>query len=70
MIIDNLDQMHAIVQDSKTLKWDGWSVLSLVEDDFAEYLPSGSYDRTTGKWYKKTVFHCTEKGWDIPESVM
>lgn len=70
MLIDSLEQMEIIVNKNPQLRWTGWDIEHLVEDDYAEYLQIGTYDRSSGKWYRKSVYHCTEKGWEIPESVV
>jgi hypothetical protein len=70
MLITDLNKMEQIVSSNPSLTWSGWDVIQLTQDDYAEYLSVGVFNRETSKWYKKTVFPCTEDGWDIPESVM
>ena len=70
MKISDMQEMDEIVKASKSLSWDGWDVVHIVQDDSAEFLPTGTFDKLTLQWYKKTVFTCTEEGWEIPESVM
>jgi hypothetical protein len=70
MLIDDLARMEEIVDKNKTLTWDGWDVVQLIQDDYAEYLQVGVFDQKTLQWYRKTVFPCTEEGWEIPESVI
>lgn len=70
MQITDMNQMEIIVNSNPSLSWSGWDVVQLIQDDYAEYLPVGVFNRETSKWYRKTVFPCTEDGWDVPESVM
>lgn len=70
MIIDDIVKMDILVEKNPNLRWDGWNVVQLIQDDYAEFLVNGVYDRETSKWYRKTVYACSEKGWEIPESVM
>jgi hypothetical protein len=70
MIVSDADQMDAIVQKNEKLSWDGWNVVHLVKDDYAEFLSVGIFDKKSSQWYRKTIYQCTEMGWNIPESVM
>jgi hypothetical protein len=69
MIISDLNKMEEIVDKNSNLSWEGWNVVQLIQDDYAEYLINGVFDKKKLLWYRKNVFPCTEKGWDIPESV-
>ena len=64
-----MNEMDEIVKANKSLSWDGWNVVQMVQDDYAEFLSVGTLDKLTMQWYRKIVFPCTENGWDIPESV-
>jgi hypothetical protein len=70
MIVSNLSEIEGIVNNNPKLSWDGWDVVFLEQDDYAEFLPVGVFDNKTLQWYKKTVYPCTEKGWELPESVI
>jgi hypothetical protein len=70
MIVSDQNDVENIVNKNPDLSWDGWDVVHLVQDDYAEYLLIGVFDNSTRQWYKKTTYPCTDKGWDLPESVM
>jgi hypothetical protein len=70
MIVSNLNDVEVIVKNNPSLSWDGWNIVCLIQDDYAEYLPIGVFDKITRQWYKKTTYPCNDKGWDLPESVI
>lgn len=70
MLIKYLNEMEDIVSNSDSLRWDGWNVINLIEDDLAEYTVEGYFDRKNSRWYRKNTYFITENGWEIPESVM
>lgn len=70
MLIKNLHDMENIVASNNSLRWEGWDIINLIEDDLAEYSVDGCFDRVTGRWYKKSIYSITENGWEIPESVI
>ena len=65
-----MKKMEEYVRNSNNLSWDGWNVVYKKQDDYAEYLVDGYFDRETGKWYRKTVYSCGENGWEIPNAVL
>ena len=70
MLINDIKQMEDIVNKHRHLSWAGWSVVSLKQDDYAEYLSEGFFDKSTGRWYRKSVYSCGDNGWEIPDSVL
>jgi len=70
MKISDVNKMEEMVKANESLSWDGWNVIQMLQDDYAEFLPIGTFDKTTMQWYRKLVFVCTEDGWEIPESVV
>jgi len=70
MIVSDQINAEEIVNKNPNLSWDGWNIVYRVQDDYAEYLPIGVFDNLTMQWYRKTIYPCTEQGWDLPESVM
>ena len=70
MIIKTIDQADEIVNNNLNLSWDGWDIIYMVQDDYAEYLSIGIFDKKDGKWYKRIVFSYGESGWEIPDSVI
>lgn len=70
MIVSNQNDAEEIVSKNSSLSWDGWDIIHLVKDDYAEYLHVGFFDKSTMQWYRKTIYQCIDQGWDLPESVM
>jgi hypothetical protein len=70
MIVKNSDDAHEIVNKNPELSWEGWTIVRTVQDDYAEYLAIGTFNREDGRWYRKEKFPLHEFGWDIPDSVV
>jgi hypothetical protein len=70
MIVSNLEEAQEIVENTKTLGWEGWDIVQLIEDDYAEYLPNGVYNKDTNKWYRRISYELTPDGWIIPDKVI
>lgn len=70
MLITDLEQMEEIVNKNNNLSWDGWDVVFLAQDDYAEFLHEGYFDKQANKWYRKTIYSCGSNGWEIPDSVL
>lgn len=70
MIISDQNDAEEIVNKNPNLSWDGWNIVHLIQDDYAEFLPIGFFNKSTKQWYRKKIYPCTEQGWDLPESVM
>lgn len=70
MKVTSLSEAEQIVDSNPLLSWDGWDILYVVQDDYAEFLHIGFFDQESKKWYKRFVFECLEDGWDIPDSVI
>ena len=70
MKIKSLSEAEKVVGNNPNLSWDGWDVVYLVQDDYAEFLHIGFFDKESGKWCKRLIFSCGPDGWDIPDSVI
>lgn len=70
MKVTDLNQAEELVKINPHLSWDGWNIVLLKEDEYAEFLSSGYFDRNTEKWYRRQVFPCKDNGWNIPDSVL
>lgn len=70
MIIKTIDEASEIVDSNNSLSWDGWNIIHLRQDDYAEYLSIGVFNKSDGKWYRKTVFSYDEDGWNIPDELI
>lgn len=70
MLINSMEEMEEIVSKHQHLSWEGWDIISLKQDDYAQYLSEGFLDKETGRWYRKSRYSCGENGWEIPDSVL
>jgi hypothetical protein len=70
MIVSDVNEMHEIVRNNSALSWDGWVVVKSVQDDYAEYLASGFYNREDSRWYRRERYPLHEFGWEIPDGVI
>lgn len=68
MILKTIDEAESFVNSNESFSWDGWNIVKLIQDDYAEYLSIGSFNKNNGKWYRKIVFECSDYGWQIPDS--
>jgi len=68
MRIKTLDEMDKIVQNNPELHWEGWTVVRLQRDDYAEYLSVGT--KRDGQWYKRTEYLPDSEGWEIPPVIV
>lgn len=69
MIIQTMDEAEKFVKDHPNFSWDGWDIVYLIQDDYAEYLPTGFYNREENQWYRKSIYSYN-KGWNIPDAVI
>lgn len=69
MIIQSLDEAEIFVESHKNFSWDGWNIVYIVQDDYAEYLHTGFFDKESGKWYNRSIYRYSDSGWNIPDSV-
>jgi hypothetical protein len=67
MLVTNLEDMEKIVDSQKDLSWDGWSVVKYKSNPAAQFNKSGAF--LNGRWYSKSIFPLTEKGWSIPNNL-
>ena len=64
MLINNLEQMEKVVQDNKSLSWDGWDVVELVKSQSAMFKNNGAF--VNNQWYIKNTFKLSRDGWSLP----
>lgn len=65
MLINSLEKMESIVENNKSLTWDGWTV---VENSFKEngvMSEKGAY--INGRWIVQKRYDATADGWEIPD---
>lgn len=70
MIIQTLGEAEQLVDNHPNFTWDGWDIVYTVQDDYAEYLPIGFYNKEENKWYRKSIYSYEDSGWNIPDSVL
>lgn len=59
------DQAHDIVENNKSLYWDGWDILEFKKDNSAEYHPKGV--RKNGVWGYVKRYSPNDEGWRLPK---
>jgi len=69
MIIQTMNEAEKFVKDHPNFSWDGWDIVYLIQDDYAEYLSVGVYNKEENKWYKKSRYPY-DNGWNIPDPVI
>lgn len=70
MLVNNMEEMEKIVSKNSNLSWDGWNVVHLKQDDYAEFSSNGFFDKISGRWYRKNIYSCGNDGWEIPDVAM
>lgn len=65
MLINSLEKMEQIVSANKSLKWDGWTVISLQPTNGG--VTSNNGVRVNGRWYLQKRYDVQSNGWDIPD---
>jgi len=63
-----MDEAEEFVNTHPNFTWDGWDIVYVIQDDYAEYLSSGFYNKEENKWYRKSIYSY-DGGWNIPDSV-
>ena len=64
MNITSLDAMETIVENNKSLFWNGWNVEERTVNPMAWTKPEAKFIRNT--WYSVKTYLLTDSGWDIP----
>jgi hypothetical protein len=59
--------METIVDNNKSLTWDGWDVLELKKSPTAWMKPNAIFKNG---WFSTTRFSLTESGWEIPSKLV
>jgi hypothetical protein len=69
MIIATIDEAEEFVNNHQNFTWDGWDIVYMVQDDYAEYLAAGIFNKEEKKWYRRIIY-AYDGGWNIPNSVI
>jgi hypothetical protein len=67
MLIKSLQEMEIIVSNNDSLKWDGWTVVSLTPTESGTMSKNGILIDDT--WHIQKRFELTEDGWNIPNKI-
>lgn len=68
MLIKSLQEMEIIVSNNDSLRWDGWTVVSLKPTESGMMSKDGVV--IDDKWYLQKRFELTEDGWNIPNKIV
>jgi hypothetical protein len=64
MQVTSLEKMETIVSASKSLSWDGWTVVDTQKNPTGWTKTNGAF--INDSWHTQNRFEPTEQGWDIP----
>lgn len=64
MKINSLEQMETIVENNKSLEWDGWNVKEVTPSPTGWTKKSGMF--RNGSWYSQKNYVLNFDGWDLP----
>lgn len=68
MMMNNLEQMEDIVKINKSLSWNGWDVVHILENASGYMDKNGAF--INEKWHIKQTFKLERHGWDIPKKFL
>ena len=64
-MINSLEEAETIVDNNKSLGWNGWDIVHFNKMPTAWMKPEGVY--RNGEWYIQKHYNPSEKGWEIPD---
>jgi hypothetical protein len=64
MKINSLEQMETIVENNKSLLWDGWNVKEITQSPTGWMKPNGVFRK--GEWFVQKNYDLKYEGWEIP----
>jgi hypothetical protein len=64
MLVSSLEKMETIVENNKSLSWDGWTVLENITKENGVMSPEGRL--VNGRWIVQKRYELTTDGWEIP----
>lgn len=68
MLINSLETMETIVENNKSLSWDGWTVIESRTKEDGMMSKDGAY--VDGKWIVQKRYNITSDGWEIPNKLV
>ena len=63
MLINSLKKMEAIVENNKSLSWDGWTVVESLKENG---VVSKDGALVNGRWIVQKRYEANSDGWEIP----
>jgi len=64
MLINSLEAMETVVENNKSLSWDGWTVIESKKSPTAWMNKEGTF--VNGTWILQKRFEPSMNGWKIP----
>ena len=64
MKINSLEQMETIVENNKSLEWNGWDVVEITKSPTGWMKTNGLF--RNGEWHIQKRYDLNSNGWDIP----
>jgi hypothetical protein len=68
MLIKSLEKMETVVENNKSLSWDGWTVVELKKSAMAWMKPNAKF--INNEWYVANRFDANIDGWNIPAGLV
>lgn len=68
MMINSLEEAERIVENNKSLRWNGWDIVHYNKMPTAWMKPDGAF--VDGDWYTQKIYNVSEKGWEIPDKLV
>jgi hypothetical protein len=68
MLVSSLEKMESIVENNKSLSWDGWTVLENKTNENGMMSKDGVF--VDGKWIVQKRYEATANGWEIPNKLV
>jgi hypothetical protein len=68
MLIKSLEDMETIVENNKSLSWDGWTVIELTKSATAWANANSKF--VEGQWMSCNRFEPNEDGWNLPSKLI
>jgi len=65
MLVKSLEKMEDIVSKNKSLSWEGWNLVELINKPSAAYKQNSVMFNKV--WYIKNIFTVDHYGWKVPK---
>lgn len=64
MLINSLEKMERVVENNRSLSWDGWTVIENITKENGVMSKDGAY--VNGRWVVQKRYEPNSNGWEIP----